>query len=182
MRSGIVVVSGPPASGKSSLSRSLATLLDLPLVAKDPVKQALMTVLPAGDVAASRTLGRAAVAVILAVATESGSAVLDSVWHRTLALPDLGRLPSPLVEVFCRCDRDVLERRFRERTGHRGPGHFDEDRLDDELWNAETMAPVAGGWPVLEVDTGQPVDAEQVARSVADLLAQDADSGRREPR
>jgi hypothetical protein len=45
----------------------------LPLIAKDTVKQALMTVLPVPDVAASRVVGRASVAALLAVAAESGS-------------------------------------------------------------------------------------------------------------
>lgn len=37
-----VVVTGPPGSGKSTLARSLADELDLPLLAKDTVKQALL--------------------------------------------------------------------------------------------------------------------------------------------
>jgi hypothetical protein len=41
-----VVVSGPPASGKTTLSRAIAPVLGLPLIAKDTIKQALMTVLP----------------------------------------------------------------------------------------------------------------------------------------
>jgi predicted kinase len=68
-----VVVSGPPASGKTTLSRAIAPVLGLPLIAKDTVKQALMTVLPVPDVAASRVVGRASVAALLAVAAESGS-------------------------------------------------------------------------------------------------------------
>jgi len=37
---GFVVVSGPPASGKSSLAPALAAELDLPLPAKDVIKGA----------------------------------------------------------------------------------------------------------------------------------------------
>ena len=37
-----VVVTGPPGSGKSTLAPSLADELDLPLLAKDTVKQALL--------------------------------------------------------------------------------------------------------------------------------------------
>jgi predicted kinase len=53
-----VVLSGPPASGKSKLAPPLARALGLPLVAKDTVKDALMSVLPVPDVEASRRLGR----------------------------------------------------------------------------------------------------------------------------
>ena len=88
-----VVVSGPPASGKTTLSPAIAPALGLPLIAKDTIKQALMTVLPVPDVAASRVVGRASVAALLAVAAESGGAVLESVWHRSYALDDLRRLP-----------------------------------------------------------------------------------------
>ena len=59
-----VVVSGPPASGKSTLAPALAAELGLPLVAKDTIKNALMSVLPVPDVDTSRQLGRAAVAAM----------------------------------------------------------------------------------------------------------------------
>jgi len=60
-----VVVSGPPASGKSTLAPMLARELDLPLIAKDTIKDALMSVLPVPDVEASRQMGRAAVRAML---------------------------------------------------------------------------------------------------------------------
>jgi predicted kinase len=71
-----VVVSGPPASGKTTLSRAIAPAAGLPLIAKDTIKQALMTVLPVPDVGASRVVGRASVAALLAVAAESGGRCL----------------------------------------------------------------------------------------------------------
>jgi predicted kinase len=161
-----VVVSGPPGSGKSTLAGELAPALGLPLIAKDTIKQALMEVLGAPDLDASRRLGTASVAVLLAVAAANGRGVLESVWHRTYAIPDLRRLPGPIVEVFCSCDRDVVERRYLARAGTRVAGHFDTQRRPDELWNDEVALPVAGGWPVIEVDTNGPVDGHDLAQRV----------------
>lgn len=134
------MVSGPPGSGKTSLAGPLAHALHLPLFSKDTIKQALLSVLDVPDVASSQQVGRASVAALLAVAAENGSGVLESVWHRSYAVPDLARLPGPVVEVFCRCDRDVAE-------------------------------PVAGGWPVLEVDTNVAVDVAQGAGRVLTAMA-----------
>lgn len=153
-----VIVSGPPASGKSTVAAALAASLDLPLLAKDTIKQGLLSVLPAENVDVSRVLGRAAVAALLAVATDARVAVLDSVWHRSEAAEQLHRLPGAKVEVFCSCDQEIVGRRYRERARLRGPGHFDRQRTPDELWNSEVAVPLAGGWPVLEVDTSNPVD------------------------
>lgn len=162
-----VVVSGPPASGKSTLAPVLARELGLPLVAKDTIKDALMSVLSAPDVDASRQLGRAAVAAMLAVAAESPvGAVIESNFYRSVAVHSLRRLPGTVVEVFCRCDRAVALERYRARTGSRHAGHFDADRYVEELWNDEIAEPVAGGWRVLEVDTTQPVNVEGVVALV----------------
>jgi predicted kinase len=167
-----VVVSGPPGSGKTTLARQLAGELRLPLIAKDTIKQALMTVLDVPDVAASRLVGRASVAALLAVAADTRCGILESAWHRRLASRDLQLLLGSIVEVFCRCDRSVAESRCRSRARTRAKGHFDNERLPTELWNDDVAEPVAGGWPVVEVDTNVEVDVTRVARAVREIGSQ----------
>lgn len=162
-----VVVDGPPAAGKSTLAPRLAEALGLPLLAKDTIKDALMALLPPPDVESSRRVGRAAVAALMAVAAQSPvGAVLESNFYRSVAADELGRLPGQLVEVFCRCDRNIARERYGARAGTRAAGHFDSQRSDDELWNDEISEPVAGGWPVIEVDTNGPVDIEAVVVAI----------------
>lgn len=162
-----VVISGPAASGKTTLSRALAPALGLPLIAKDTIKRALLAVLPAEDLETSRRWGGAAVAALLAVAADNpAGAVIDSVWHRTRAIPELQGLPGPVVEVFCRCDRETVSDRYRKRAASRPAGYFDHLRTDAELWNDEVAVPVAGGWPLLDVDTTCPVDVSLLAARV----------------
>jgi predicted kinase len=158
-----VVVSGPPASGKSTLAPALARHLGLPIVAKDTIKDALMSVLAVPDVEASRQLGRAAVVAMLAVAAESPiGAVIESNFYRSVAADDLLRLPGRVIEVFCRCTDSTARARYAQRAGTRHAGHFDGLRSSTELWNDEVAEPVGGGWLVLEADTNQPVDVDEV--------------------
>jgi len=165
-----VAVSGPPGSGKSTLAQELATQLTLPLVAKDAIKEALMTVLAVPDVAASREAGRAAMAVLLRIAGSCPTgAVLEANFQRTKARTELQRLPGQLVEVFCSCPRQVCIARYRVRARSRAAGHLDADRSDDEIWNEEVSRPVAGGWPVLEVPTDGPVDVPRLVAAVREL-------------
>jgi predicted kinase len=165
-----VVVSGPPASGKSTVAPTLAAELRLPLVAKDTIKDALLRVLPVPDVAASRALGRASVVAMLAVAAESPvGAVIESAFHRSRAVAEVAALPGRVVEVFCACDPGVGAARYRARAGSRHTGHFDHQRDPAELWNDDVARPVGGGWPVLRIDTNgpfEPASMSGLARAV----------------
>lgn len=49
MRSFLVLISGVAGSGKSMLARRLAPVLDLPLISKDTIKEALADCLGLGD-------------------------------------------------------------------------------------------------------------------------------------
>ena len=169
-RSLFVVVSGPPASGKSTLAPMLATELWLPLIAKDTIKDALMSVLAVPDIATSRQLGGAAVAAMLAVAAESvPGAVIESNFYRSVATEPLLALPGTVIEVFCRCSAEIAAERYATRAGPRHAGHFDLERSLAELWNDEISEPVAGGWPVIEVNTEQPLDIADIVGRIAAL-------------
>ena len=172
MRAVFVAVSGPPGSGKSTIAEPLARELGLPLIANDTIKEALMDSLGVADVDASKALGSAAIGVMLALAAASPvGAVLDCNFRRSLAIVDLRRLPGTVVEVFCRLDEDVAWDRYEERAGTRHPGHFDEQRSREEPWGDEVTEPVAGGWPLLEVDTAEAVELDAVVTFVRGAVA-----------
>ncbi|MDQ3897032.1 MAG: AAA family ATPase [Actinomycetota bacterium] len=158
-----VVVSGPPGSGKSSLSRPLAATLGLPLVAKDRIKEAMMDSLGAGDLEWSKRVGRAAMRVLFALAADAGAAVLDSTWSPELAPADLATLRAPLIEVYCECPPEVAQARFRERLTTRHPGHHDGDRDYSTRW---TSARPLGIAPLVVVDTSREVDVGSIAAEI----------------
>jgi predicted kinase len=162
-----VVVSGPPGSGKTTLAAAIAQQMRLPMVAKDLIKETLMSVLAVPDIETSRLIGRAALKVMYSVAASAPSgAVLEANFHRSISRAGIQALPGQVIEVFCRCDREVVLARYRERTERRHPGHFDERRTDDELWSEVVTSPVAGDWAVIEVNTGHPVDISVVVKDI----------------
>ena len=162
----LVLVTGPPAAGKTTLARPLAGALGLPLIGKDLIKEALFDALGVGDRAWSRRLGVASYEVLYAVAGELSAAVVDANLGPE-AGPRLCAVHADLVEVFCRCPADEVERRFAARASARHPGHVDHltgPEMKEAL--ARGIEPLRLGGPVLEVDTSQPVDTAEVARWV----------------
>jgi predicted kinase len=167
-----VLVAGPPGAGKSTVAAPLARELSLPLLAKDAVKDALIETLGSpATVEESGELGRAAVMAMLAVARSSPGAVLDSTFY-PYTFPHLRALPGQLVEIRCVCPREVVEARYRARSGTRAAGYFDAERPAEELWNEHHLTPTGLG-PLVEVDTSGPVDAAEVAARVRSAAMHD---------
>jgi predicted kinase len=158
----LVLVTGPPAAGKTSLAGPLAAVLGLPLIGKDLIKEALFDALGTGDRAWSRRLGVASYEVLYAVAGALPAAVVDANFGPE-AGPRLRALEARLVEVFCRCPLAEIERRFVARAPGRHPGHV------DHILGPELRATLAAGvgplglGPVLEVATDRPLDVPAVA-------------------
>ncbi len=166
-----VLVAGPPGSGKSTVAAPLASVLSLPLLAKDAIKDALIEVLgvPA-TVQGSRELGRAAVMAMLTVARTSPGAVLDSTFY-PYTLPHLRALPGQLIEIRCVCPPEVVEARYRARSASRHAGYFDSERPAEELWNEHHLTPTGLG-PLIELDTTGQVDVASLAAQVRSAVAE----------
>lgn len=166
----IVLVSGPPAAGKTTLAGAVAAQLQWPLICKDEIKETLADALggPAGELGGSRQLGGAAMAVLWRLARRCPRAVIEANfrWGSELERARLHELDAAIVELHCTCPADELTRRFAERARTAHAAH-PLRALTPELI-AACNRPMGVG-PVVEVDTARPVDLPAVMGQLAAL-------------
>ena len=170
----LVIVSGPPGAGKSTLAGPLAADLGLPLLAKDAIKESLFDALGHVDddpLASSRRLGGAAMELLWRLAAECPAVVIEanfrtqSAFERARVL-DLCERP---VEVHCRVPAPLAAQRFT----HRADGdayHEVHVARSMPLDFFEQFTEPFGIGTVIEVDTTSPVDVFAVAAGVRDAL------------
>jgi len=167
----IVLVSGAPAAGKTTLATALAASLRLPLISKDDLKETLFDALdgPTGDLARSRRLGGAAMQLLWRLAERCPAAVVEATFRARSEYEQarLRQLQATIIEVHCACPADELARRFavRARTAH--PAHPLQALSADLI--AELDQPM-GGDVVIEVDTSQPVDVTALTARITALI------------
>lgn len=173
MKPRLLVVSGLPASGKSSVGALLSEALSLPLIDKDTILEALFDTLGCADRDERFRLSRASDEVLFRLAAASESAVLVNWWEHDSARTRLREMASTVVEVFCDCPVEVAAARFEARRRH--PGHHDARRTPAQVEEGvsrmrETFRGPLGIGPVVHVDTQRRVVADDLVRRVRSAL------------
>lgn len=139
----LVIVSGLPATGKTTLARALGDALTLPVFHKDHFKELLFAtrINPEAEVerATSRDFGKQSMHLLYAIARELSrwdvSCIIEAYFHPELAAPELRPLTSSarVIQVHCAADDAVMVARYRARfeAGERHEVHFDATMVDD---------------------------------------------------
>jgi predicted kinase len=164
----VIVVSGAPGTGKSTIAAALAADLGWPLLALDTIKEALADVLGLGDEDWSNRVGDAAAEIVFRLSAQFEDAVAEGWWRGDRRARALGEFAGA-VEVFCRCDPQLAELRMRGRHVGRHPIHRDvinPSVMESAAGLAATVTPLRLGAALVEVDTGAP-DAPAMAVAAA---------------
>ncbi len=176
----LVLISGPPGAGKTTIAEALAAELGFALFAKDQIKEFLHDSLGGeANLTWSRRLGAAAMEMLWALAACAPAVVLEAnFWaddprHRAHAQA-LGTVP---VEVHCVCPRDECLRRYVERAPSRHAVHVDRDAKLAAAEGFERSARPLRLGPVIEVDTTAMVDIQALAERVRLCLPRRSPAG-----
>jgi predicted kinase len=173
MQQRLVLVSGPPASGKTTVARPLAERLGFALLTKDDIKETLYTAMHGarGDVEFSHTIGSAAMEVLWALAPHCPAVVLEANfrtggrYERDKVAAFLAQPHTQMVEIYRRLPREEASRRFAERARQERhhPAHALAEMPPERM--AEYEEPFALS-PVIEIDTQSPVDIETLTARI----------------
>ncbi len=165
MKSHVILITGLPASGKTTIGKDLAQRLDIPFISKDGIKESLFDTLGWKDRERSKNIGVASYSVLYyfveTLLKANASFILESNFKPEFDNPHWSALKNQyhfdVVQILCKTDGEVLFDRFKKRAGsaERHPGHVDatNDAEFKETLLKGHCEPLTMEGNVIEIDT-----------------------------
>lgn len=165
MRDIAILISGLPASGKTTVGKTVAKWLDIPFLDKDDILEELFERKGIGDKSWRTQLSVESNSIFERRAKRSEQIVLISHWQQSLTLQSgtptdwLDNSFHKIVEICCKCEPETAADRFLARSRHKG--HLDNMRSFENVLS--WMFSIEAGYPLhigiqIEIETGKKPD------------------------
>ncbi|MBT3584208.1 MAG: AAA family ATPase [Halobacteriovoraceae bacterium] len=160
----ILLLQGPPGSGKTYIGKRLSSELGILHVSKDDLKETFFDALGNEEAETSKKLGmlsnKLLFKLIEKVPGNNSHIIIESNFDPELGKVELinalGDKEITIVEIFLTASNEVLKKRFKERweSGERHRGHVDDKRYADlEEYLSTKPRPLSFAKEIIEVDT-----------------------------
>jgi predicted kinase len=169
----LVVVTGMPSSGKTTVAEGLARQLRLPLIAKDEIKESLYESLGTDDVSSSGRLGAAAYALIFELAGTMLASGVSIIVEANFFRDQRARLrrPSctPIDATHCQAPLPILLERYANRSRH--AGHQDAQKIKElpSRFESRVHSPLRLDGELIQLDTTEPLEFSTLAERIRAL-------------
>lgn len=161
----LIIITGLPAAGKTTLASALGAQLQLPVVSKDDYKQVLLDLMPEDErLIRNSEAGKAGYFVMLKVAevllTAGRSLIMETHFYRGVSelnlLPLAERHQAQVLQIFCDVGMEELKLRHAARVAAQTRPYIDHPNIHDRLPENANREPLDLRAPLLRVNTAVP--------------------------
>lgn len=161
----LIIITGLPGTGKTTLAKKIADYFKYPLFSKDEIKESIFDNIGYSDREYSKKVGKAAYTILFNYVNDflnkNISVVVESnfkpEFDNKTFFEIKQRYNPKIIQILCYSDGEVLFNRFKNRAenGNRHPGHVDSINLDEweSILKKGKCDPIAIDGKLIEVDT-----------------------------
>jgi len=138
MKPKLIIVSGMPGVGKTTLAKNLSEKLTIPYICKDEIKEKLFDILDNTKEEECKKMGSIAYDIMYDMAwkfiTNGNSVILESNFtDRSIESLKKFSKKAKITQIYCHADPEIVFKRFYKRhlSGNRHPKHVLYDNPDD---------------------------------------------------